>query len=356
MWPKSRAASLGERLSALASQSEIRFGFRPSSETDFLSYFSDNLQADLAAYAPQPFRLVPLQPGPNQPQILVLTGHGSSRLPAELWEIRETFGEDLVIAVWLWDNHTDYVNNIAVALAADFVFPSHSAETAYLHTPASVVSIQVPACSAQWTQEEASRFYRLHGGERRRHRVLANYVEYEHAPLRNKVLHDLAENVEVADVLLMPSNDRSRYFDLSREKRFAEWAKYKSAIILPVSQDLSTRFFDAMLAGLIPIVPTFVTDLDHVISEGDRKRLGVVSLESYEPAIVRKAIDRALVTFDALGNEGAFQRHLFALEHHLIPNRITLILHALWLHIAGKLRVEFGDGPAGPALYSTPSE
>lgn len=351
-WPQSRQLDIVERLHALGESTEMRFAFLASPETQFLHYLSDDLTSEIAKWSPDPCRLIDLSPSDEIPDIILATTHVSDQEPAWLWSLRERYGPRPVLGIWMWDNHFDHETNIKAAQLADLVFPSHHYDAAYLTSPNSLLSSHIAACSAQWSREEAQRLFERYGTLARKHALLVNYAKYDFAEERNKLIDLLGLQVPEAEMLLMTQQDRSRYFSKSREDRFAEWSAYKTTIIIPMIIDLSTRFFDAMLAGLVPIVPSTVKDLDLLLSPQDQASLGIVRLQSYELHDVKAAVAQALEVFDAKGIDGVLARHHFVLENHMVINRVTEMLQTMYMHANNQLGIELKSGTFGPGLYT----
>lgn len=349
-WPSLRAAGITERLRGLITKPEISYTFESGIPASIFRYFPANLDQELAAWTPGPFRYIPAESATEAPDIVIVTTHGND-LSERLWAIRERCVNDPVVVIWCWDNHTGYLANLVTATAADFVIPCHSNEVSYLFNNSSVVSSHVPLCCAQWSRDEAERFFASHGAMARKHKLLINYVSYPYAVERNEVIARMGTEIPEAEVLLMPAHDRTRYFAGTTEGRFAEWTAYKATIILPVTTDLSTRFFDALLAGLVPIVPRAITDVDRIIPAETLDALGVVRIGSYDIEEIRNAVHEALYRFDVMGHDGVLARHRFVLEHHMLINRVTAILHLMYMHAARELGIEFSDGAFGHALY-----
>ncbi len=351
-WPQRRADELNALFQRLAGLNEIYYSFVPSPDTDFLGYFPKDIELELDRVSQGRLRRVPLAGEHGaQADIVVLTAHGPNRA-SEIWELRERLKPGAIVAVWLWDNHLGPQFNLQVTLACDVAFPSHWDDADYLYNPATLVGSHVPACSAQWSAASAERLMAETGFGERLHKVLANYVEY-HFASRTAILKTLSKEIGEVEVLMMPAGDRTRYFSMSSADRFAEWTAYKAALILPVTSDLSTRVFDALLAGMIPVVPTSIVDFDTVLPPAIQGSLGIVRFDSLDIEAIRHASCRALEIFDAMGAEGVQRRHRYAIEHHMLANRIRLMLDNLLFLASGELTVEFGDGPHGPALYQT---
>lgn len=324
MWPDLRAKEIKAKLSALCQKELLRFAFVPSSETDFIQYFpKDSFAADFGILKTKGFEYVPPSRGVSNCDIVIVTAHGSD-LSAALWELRQ-LSEKLLVAVWLWDNHLSHTNNLQTGLAADLIFPSHEYDAGYLINPASVLTLHAPACSAQWSGQLAKEIFARHGANTRSNKLLVNYVDYDFSP-RSKLLRRMKTEAPEAEVILMPPEDRSRYFRKSAYERMAEWLNYKASLILPVQQDLSTRVFDALLAGQVVVAPQAIPDFDLVIPPSTQRDLGILRLPDLEISTIRRFAQQAIELFDNAGMDGARKRHTYAVENHLLVNRLDSIL------------------------------
>ena len=105
---------------------------------------------------------------------------------------------------------------------------------------------------------------------------------------------------------------------------------------LPLVNDLSNRFFDALAAGQVPIVASDILDLDRVIPPDLQTSLPIIRLQDYTVAALRDAHGRAISAFDSEGNEGAERRYRFVLRNHMLANRIRLILDET-AHFSGSI-------------------
>ncbi len=355
-WPSARATEILSKLARIGTLSSFPYSFRTNPYVgDKLAYFPSDLNQELRQWSPDPFRYYANEGEVDGPRIVIFHSDGGPDEANRIWDLRQTMGPDAVIVLWMWDNHTAYIPNVHSAQTADLVFYSHSLYTDYLHNPASAIAGHVPACSAQWGHDEAAALFQATTSSRRRHSLLVNYVRYDFASERNAVITSVRENIPEATVLTMPATDRKRYFQLSSQQRFVEWAEHKATLILPVRNDLSTRLFDAMLCGLVPIVPTNISDIDLLISEEDQQRLGIVRINSYDIDEIRLATQSALQNYDRLGPEGALARHRFVLDHHMLVNRIAALLQMIYMLISGNLDIRLRNDRSGPALLVQPT-
>lgn len=355
-WTTCRAHELNERLRRLGTKGNIRYTFVPSERAQSAfqnGYFpqTELLDAELSAFAPLPFEYVPFDTTTDI-DIVITSAHGGENEPNNLWNLRQRCGNETLIVSWLWDNHVSHIANLKTALASDIVFASHAYEAGYLHTPAALVGPHIPLCCAQWTKKQAAEFFEESLSRQRHHKLLVNYlVQAPASLLRRRVLEEYRNGLDEADVFLMSKEERARYFDLSRRERFLDWASYKATVIVPMGRDLSTRVFDALLTGQIIIVPDIIDDFDAVIPPADCGPLGIVRTPSLELADVREAARKALELFDAMGESGIRARHEYALEHHMLVNRVEQMLYTIWLLIDRQFDIESAQAHYGMALY-----
>jgi hypothetical protein len=292
-----------------------------------IKYFAENYAADCEAGLDSTLQYVPPDQGLENVDIVIFTAHGSDLSPL-LWDIRRKIGPQALVVAWLWDNHLSHTGNLRTAMAADFVFPSHKYMAAYLIAPTSVLGTHVPLCCAQWKRDEVAGYFEQFQNLPRNSKLLVNYVDYPFSP-RSELLRRLKAQMPEANVLLMDPNERSRYFSKTRGDRFKEWMEHKSTLILPVDRDLSTRIFDALLAGQILLVPSIVADFDEVIPPAKQAELGIVKMQSLSVGAVRQAHADAVRIFDETGIEGVRARHRYALDNHMMVNRLGAMLSCI---------------------------
>jgi hypothetical protein len=345
-----RCRQLMQSIAAAFAKPVTRFAFIPSTECDWLHYFPDGDAQDIQVGLGPTLHQARYPQDLASADILILTGHGADLSPF-IAELRRQISRDALVAVWLWDNHWSRVNNLRTAMAADFIFPSHRFAANYLACPRSVLAGHMPSCCAQWTREEAAAYFEQRVALPRSDRLLLNYVVYD-VSSRSRLLEQLKAEMPQANVLLMDRNDRSRYFDKSRADRFGEWMAHKATLILPVDRDLSTRVFDALLAGEVLLVPTTILDFDKVIPPARQEELGIIKLPSLDIDTIREAATLAVRIFDEKGVEGARARHRYVLDNHMTVHRVAAILHAMKEIARGRFAVDFDQRLANPfGLY-----
>jgi hypothetical protein len=281
---------------------------------------------------------------PAHIDIVILTAHGGDFL-APIWNLRRGL-PNAVCLVWLFDNHLNYVGNLRTVLAVDGYFPSHAFCSDYLLNPHSANFGHLPACCIQWNESEIREGLALAG--RRSDRFLAAFVDYPFSR-RHEFLHRLRA-VPEANLLLMPPEDRTRYSNKSRAQQLAEWCGHKTSLVVPVERDLSTRLFDALVCGQIPLVSDAVLDLGRVFSPEVQAALPILTYRDGDVASLLATHAEALRRFDAEGEAGIRRRHGFVAAGHLLRHRLGAILEMLVTLDEGRAAVAYHAAHAGLVL------
>lgn len=354
-----RADFLKGRVCDLLKGGKLRFTImsRPKVGNAVLDYFSSDLARDIRTSAPASFAYVPFTGDESfkTADLLILTAHGHP--PGEASRILERSKElnpDMLAATWFWDNHLAHLDNLRAALFTDFWAESHAYASEYLLNPVSVNVQHLPSCSAQWSTAQLASF-QLGRAAARDPRCLVNYVDYGFSA-RSEVIARIAREVPEAHCLVMRPEDRSRYFSKTAANRFAEWRAFATTIILPVDRDLSTRVFDALLAGLVLVVPEDIPDFDAVIPRPEQERLSIVRTTSLDTHSLRRALSEASTRFFAAGDTGVAYRHAYARDNHLFHHRVKDILGRLAMIGSGRLRIGWRGAASGaPGLIAVPA-
>ncbi len=348
--PVQRATQLTRSLHHLRSKETIRWTWATTMKTP-LPYFAPG-EAESGKPA-DAFAFVPHDRVSNWQEIdvLILIAHGSD-VSSRIFEYRNR-NPNLLVLIWLWDNHVAQVNNLRTVMAGDIYFPSHAYASGYLPNLLAPFGSHVPLCVAQWDPSEAALFLADSSGIPRSNQLLLNYVDYKFS-WRTTLLEQIRNHLPEANNLLMPPEDRGRYFKKTKRERYFEWAEHKCTLILPVDQDLSTRVFDALLAGQVIIVPRNIPDFDSVISPESQNLLGVVRIEGFEMHQIRAGIARAIQNFDLAGDAGVKSRGNFVLQGHMLRERMYSILSALLAAAQETISVRFTENQTlHPALRFT---
>jgi SEC-C motif len=257
--------------------------------------------------------------------LVILTGHTQQAEPNVLRAIK-AHGPGCIALAWLFDNHHGYLANAQAACSADLCFPSHPMPTDYLsHVAPGRIGPTIPLATGQWSRPQLTSLWKRFEREGRSDALSGHYAFYALAHGRNALLAKAIEEWPQADLSLRHFQDLS-YHARSPADRFLQWRSHKTSVCLPVANDLSNRFFDALATGQVPIVASDILDLDRVIPPDLQTSLPIIRLQDYTVAALRDAHGRAIAAFDSEGNEGAERRHRFVLRNHMLANRIRLLV------------------------------
>jgi glycosyltransferase involved in cell wall biosynthesis len=252
--------------------------------------------------------------------------------PLRIGMLRERGFSNLLVG-WFWDNHHHPMANNDVAECLDIAIPGHDFARSCLSSRNSRLAAPVPLCVTQWTRQEAAELYQKYGQQERSDRLYGGFVKYRMGVDRQRLVEDLQERIEEHALSLLDERTMSSgYFGKDSASRFREWASYKCSLILPLRKDLSQRFFDALLAGQVPVVSDDILDLGSVLSKAMLRQLPIVSFKAGSADSALKAWQRAIKLFDEGGQEAAMARHQYALNNHMFEHRLEQILQA----VAGK--------------------
>lgn len=292
--------------------------------------FSGDIAAHLSEQAAAELEIMLVDAAPKLPagkfDLLVKLVHLQSDVE-ELQMLRASGFAGPVVG-WFWDNHHHLFANFDVAEQLDIAIPGHAFARHYLANVNALAGPPLALCVTQWSAREAAAFWEHCRDVPRSDGLYGGFVRYPFARKRNLFIEKLiAEGFD--DVYFLEEHALERYFGLSLEQRFHEWAEHKVSITLPLAGDLSQRCFDALLCGQVPIVPADVTDLDMVVPPELQARLPIIRFDRYDSAAVIKAHHQALAAFNAGGLDAAEARHRYALAGHSFEVRIFTLIEKL---------------------------
>ena len=235
-----------------------------------------------------------------------------------------------LIVLWIWDNHIAENFHRQAASLADVVIPAHAFNVGYLRCPLNIVLPAVSIPSVQWNRTTIETVFETERFGDRLDGLYGPYFTYKEYPEREFLLRKcVEENVSDAIKLRNGNDNRDNFFSTSSADRLREWMTYKTSLCLPLKHDLSSRFFDALVAGQVPIAPTRILDLDLVIDPKVQAWLPIIRFEDYTVEAVSAAYKEAMRRFDAEGATGVLRRNKYALENHLATNRLAQVFDSI---------------------------
>jgi len=274
-----------------------------------------------------------------QADLVILLAHVLEDPKTVAWLREARHGRPIV--AWFWDNHHHLFENQETAEAVDVIFPGHAIYGEYLRGDQSLYGGHVPLCVTQWARQDVAEWFKEHGGGNRSPELYGGFVEYVFEPARTEFLHKVMAMLPQHALTILSETNLKSYFGRAEKDRFAEWCRYQTSLILPLRNDLSQRVFDALLAGLIPLVPEEIKDLDDVVPRELQESLPIIRFRMKDPASAVEAYRLAVERFAQGGEEAARARHVHALENHMFASRINLMLDRL----AGFARSDHSSEP-----------
>ncbi|MDZ4734717.1 MAG: hypothetical protein SGJ07_00070 [Rhodospirillaceae bacterium] len=256
------------------------------------------------------------------------------------------------IAIWTWDNHHSRRRNLQIAALGDLVLPGHRFCDGYLKSPQTVLGAHVPLGTNQWSRARAASLFRQFRKAPRDDALHGGFIGWRIVPERATLVRACMEALDGHALRVLGSEGRRGYFALDPADRWRDWSQHKVGLVLPFDRDLSTRFFDSLLTGQVPILPDWCEDIDTVVPEAIQRALPVVRFSEASVPAIEAAWREALARYDEQGADGAMRRHLFALDNH----HFGLRLPKIWSEIEAlaapdvEIAIEASDGGVGPVL------
>jgi hypothetical protein len=205
-----------------------------------------------------------------------------------------------------YDNHHWISNNLQVAIFSDVYAPSHQSDNLMASKVNSNILGGIPCGSNQWSMDFIKSFGEKNLLAKRSNMPLGKYFFYEKFLHRNKAINTLSQTYpEIAFV-------KQDFHLLSPEKKWQEWSSHKLHWIIPVLNDLPIRFFDALITGGIPLIPSGLTPYVESLQIPKEFYATYGPLDILNP---KNLIEVQNHRFDSLGPSGVMERHEFALRN-----------------------------------------
>jgi hypothetical protein len=252
-----------------------------------------------------------------QPSLLILTNNDLARLGPRRIAAFSDQHPSTFIAVHDYDCHHWHELSTQAAIIADFYFPAHPVDHALSGRLNPFVFRGIPCGTIQWQRD----FLDQHTSQmltiERSDAPLGKHFYYPRFNYRNQVIATLSSHSPDTSIRT------SEFHELSAESRWLEWVSHKVHWIVPVQDDLPIRFFDALITGGIPLIPS--TLLDCVKSLGFAEHCDV-----YTPIDILtpdRLVSRVLNRFEREGPTGILRRYIAALESAHLESILGRIVH-----------------------------
>ena len=251
--------------------------------------------------------------------LILLTNNNLAKIgPSEFSQFIEQF-ESSVVAIHDFDNHHWYHLSIACSVVADVYVPAHLSSNIVQSRINPNIDISLPCGTIQWTRELLFDHFEKIINLNRIKSPLGMHNFYEKFNYRNSVISTLGRQIE--SIKLNSSDFHSR----SATDRFNEWVSHSCHWIIPVYNDLPIRFFDALITGGIPIIPSSLVHQMEYFKIPSHFYVTHDALDILNPEeVVQKAND----LFESQSIEGILKRFQYCLDHfHINAIASRIIQH-----------------------------
>jgi hypothetical protein len=250
--------------------------------------------------------------------VAILCCHVEGGEEAALFQLRQ-HGIAQLYGVWFWDNHHHHGANLRVAALADVVFVSHWHERQYLNLPTALAGAHIPAYSNQWSPGAIARYYPNGLPAERLDALFGGFGRYGWAVERNRFIEAVSAVCPEHHITL---GKIGAYFSVPAADRLRAWVEHKVQLVVPINRDISTRVFEALMTGQIPLLPDDVPDLDLVIEPQIQAALPILRYRTSDVESAKAGWRQGIALFDADGAAGVRRRYEFARDRHSLAARL----------------------------------
>lgn len=230
---------------------------------------------------------------------------------------------DVLAVIWDWDSQHWIQMSAMLAMSCDFYIPASSENVFQLShfNPCTIgpVFVGVHQWSRRFVVDNFDTLLAPRSDE-----PFGPHAFYGSYERRNRAVVTVGNTFPSVGFV---TNDYKGRSDLDNLR---EWSAHKTHWIAPVLGGVPIRVYNALMAGGIPIVPSFYRALPEVALLGDVPLYYEVS-DLISP---REVNAQAVAKFDAAGESGLIQRIASALDRHHVDSRCEQILATLERFIA----------------------
>ena len=224
-----------------------------------------------------------------------------------------------IVAIHDFDNHHwHHLSNVS-AMIADVYIPAHLSSNIVQSRINPNMDITIPCGSIQWTSELLlNNIQKIMSLERIKD-PLGMHNFYEKFKYRNSVISTLSQKISTINLNFDNFHARSPI------DRLNEWASHSCHWIIPVYNDLPIRFFDALITGGIPIIPSSLIQQMNYFKIPKDFYIVHDGLDIIDP---KEIIIQANRLFEIKGVEGILERFNFCFQNFHTNSIINhIILH-----------------------------
>ena len=222
--------------------------------------------------------------------------------------------KDTIFLTYLYDNHHLISHSILISSLSDIVVIAHPDFKNLIEAYAPIVLGPFPAPIQSWNLQELTQFQELIEKTNRSVSIGGMYYRYDDFLLRNEFIELIHKNYQEFKVGFTGENQTKSYHQKTSLEKMEEWTNFKTSLIVPVSDDLPIRFFDALITGSIPIVPKKLKNKIESLNTYEIIKSEIFWYDESNISNFNKVICSALKHFEDRGIDGIRLRSNWALK------------------------------------------
>jgi hypothetical protein len=249
--------------------------------------------------------------------LVILTNNNVAKITPGTMAERIGLLPNTLFVIHDFDNHHWHEHSMQCALLADVYVPAHLTDYSILSRINPTLVAPIPSGSTQWTKDFLRRYFAEAFGNKRYPSPLGMHYHYPKFRYRNSVLSTLSSKIASVGWV-------SKDFHLkSAHERWREWISYPLHWVVPVFNDLPLRFFDSLISGGMPLVPTSLKPYLSILKIPNEFYLCYSPSDLINP---EKFLDYALTVFNDLGFQSRRIRHEYAMDKFHVDATISRLV------------------------------
>jgi hypothetical protein len=238
--------------------------------------------------------------------IVVLTNNNFARIGTQIMCALYEKTPNSIYVIHDFDNHHWHSVSIQLATFADVYVPAHLSDLSAVSRINPTIMLGLPCGTLQWSADFIHEVTGQFAVIERDSTPLGKHSYYERFKNRNSVLATV--NKQYSEVGFLGVD----FFSKTPEERWNEWATYKMHWVAPVFNDLPIRFFDALLTGGIPLVPSNLRPYLEFLAIPNEYYVCYGPMDVIDATSV---VEKADNKFEDQGLLGIYKRSEFCLSH-----------------------------------------
>jgi hypothetical protein len=239
-----------------------------------------------------------------------------------LRELYRSWPKTLFVA-WVWDNHHMVTHSAMIGLSVDVQYTAHHDNLHILNRFCPFVRTPLPAACNTWTKAQARGLGEGLAAAARPVHLSGAFTYYPKFGHRNIMVRKIMQQKIGIDLKMRKPGD---YQKLTPEERWNDWISSKANLAVPTLSDLPIRVFDALLTGNIPLIPRHLAHVFVGTDQATIRELPIIWFDYTDLADMAPLVEKACNEFDSRGADGIWMRHQYALNNHMVEDRVGSIL------------------------------